>query len=150
MDDFKNSTKTQYAKGGSAGGPRGAAKVAKVMGAFKHGALYGGAQQPLKKAGGGRVDGTSSRPRDARGRELSNSDIRKANRDVGGLSAAEMQATRERVARGNRAPRERIPTDAEAARMMSPYKKGGSVKPFNAKPLAGKGGLSAMPPGKKR
>lgn len=101
-------------------------------------------------AKGGSVEGTSARPRNARGRELSDADIRAANRDVGGMNAKQVRAAGEAVARGNRAPRERIPSDAEAARMMSPYKKGGSVKPFNAKPMVGKGGLSAMPHGKKR
>jgi hypothetical protein len=44
MDDFKNSTKTQYAMGGSSEGKpvKGAAKVAKVMGEFKAGTLHSG------------------------------------------------------------------------------------------------------------
>ena len=129
-----------------------------------------GANIPMQKAGGGvvkkgspkamsvttvkkviaPVEGTSGRPRDARGRELTMEDMRRANRDVGGLNAADIARTAAQVARGNRAPRERIPTDAEVAAMLSPYKKGGGVKPYNSKPLVGKGGLSAMPHGKKR
>ncbi len=46
MDDFKNSTKTQYSMGGAAyakgGSVKGAAKVAKVMGEFKKGDLHSG------------------------------------------------------------------------------------------------------------
>ena len=73
MRDFKDSTKTQYAKGGAVG-PKGAAKIAKVMGEFKRGTLHSGSgrevgsrkqaiasalsearQRPIKNAGGGRV-----------------------------------------------------------------------------------------------
>jgi len=38
MKGFKDTTRTQYAQGGPAG-TKGAAKVAKVMGEFKRGAL---------------------------------------------------------------------------------------------------------------
>ena len=79
MDDFKNSTKTQYAMGGSSKGKavKGAAKVAKVMGEFKAGTLHSGSKSgpavtsrkqataiamsearkaaPMKKAEGGAV-----------------------------------------------------------------------------------------------
>lgn len=73
MRDFKDSTKTQYAKGGAVG-PKGAAKIAKVMGEFKRGTLHSGSGQevgsrkqaiaialsearrrPIKKAEGGLV-----------------------------------------------------------------------------------------------
>lgn len=88
MDGFKNSTKTQYMKGGSCDGyakggkVRGAAKIAKVMGEFKSGSLHSGSKKgpevtnpkqavaialsearkagskiPMKKAGGGSVEG---------------------------------------------------------------------------------------------
>jgi len=81
MDGFKNSTKTQYFKGGSSHEAKGAAKVAKVMGEFKSGKLHSGskngpevtnrkqataiamsearkagAKMPMKKAGGGSVE----------------------------------------------------------------------------------------------
>lgn len=49
MKDFKDSTKTQYAKGGCGCGPKGAAKVAAVTAAFKKG------QPVVKKAEGGAV-----------------------------------------------------------------------------------------------
>jgi hypothetical protein len=48
MDDFKDSTKTQYAMGGAAyakgGSVKGAAKVSKVMGEFKSGQLHSGSK----------------------------------------------------------------------------------------------------------
>jgi len=44
MDGFKNTTKTQYFKGGSAHEAKGAAKVAKVMGEFKSGKLHSGSK----------------------------------------------------------------------------------------------------------
>lgn len=82
MDGFKNSTKTQYAKGGPVKGARGAAKVAKVMGEFKRGELHSGKGgpevknpkqavaialseargAPVKKAAGGMVESISRRP----------------------------------------------------------------------------------------
>lgn len=51
MDGFKNSTKTQYMKGGACkayakgGAVKGAAKISKVMGEFKHGELHSGSKQ---------------------------------------------------------------------------------------------------------
>jgi hypothetical protein len=81
MDGFKNTTKTQYFKGGSSHEAKGAAKVAKVMGEFKSGKLHSGskngpevtnrkqataiamsearkagAKMPMRKAGGGSVE----------------------------------------------------------------------------------------------
>lgn len=50
MDGFKNSTKTQYMKGGACdgyakgGAVKGAAKIAKVMGEFKSGKLHSGSK----------------------------------------------------------------------------------------------------------
>jgi hypothetical protein len=50
MQDFKNSTRTQYMKGGDVdgyakgGSVKGAAKVAKVMGEFKRGELHSGSK----------------------------------------------------------------------------------------------------------
>lgn len=51
MDGFKNSTKTQYMKGGSVdcyakgGSVKGAAKISKVMGEFKAGTLHSGSKK---------------------------------------------------------------------------------------------------------
>lgn len=51
MKDFKNSTRTQYMKGGACdgyakGGPvKGAAKISKVMGEFKRGELHSGSKK---------------------------------------------------------------------------------------------------------
>ena len=102
---------------------------------------------PIKKNTGGVIpkESTSARPKDKQGRPITDKQLREPQ-----MTPAQIKAAKEAVARGNRAPREPIPTDAEAARMMSPYKKGGGVGSFNSKPLVGKGGLSAMPHGKKR
>ena len=81
MKGYKDSTKTQYFKGGDAHGTKGAAKISKVMGEFKSGALHSGSKKgpavsnpkqavaialsearkagakvPMKKAEGGSVD----------------------------------------------------------------------------------------------
>lgn len=54
MDDFKNSTKTHYMRGGSCEGyakggkVKGAAKIAKVMGEFKAGTLHSGSESGPK------------------------------------------------------------------------------------------------------
>ena len=85
MKGFKDSTKTQYAMGGSCyakgGSVKGAAKINKVMGEFKRGELHSGSKKgpevtnkkqavaialseareagakiPVKKANGGRID----------------------------------------------------------------------------------------------
>ncbi len=51
MDGFKNSTRTQYMKGGACegyakgGAVKGAAKIAKVMGEFKAGTLHSGSKK---------------------------------------------------------------------------------------------------------
>ena len=107
MDGFKNSTKTHYSKGGAVG-PKGAAKINKVMGEFKRGELHSGskkgpkvtnekqaiaialneAKAPVKKAGGGRImrEGVSARPL-----KIGMTDEERAN--AGALSRAErMQA----------------------------------------------------------
>lgn len=111
-------------------------------------AKHGG---PIKKGNGGVIpkESTSARPKDSKGRPITDKQLRQANKDTGGMTAAQVKAAGEAVARGNRAPRERMPTDAEAARMMTARKKGGGVGSFNSQPLVGKGGLSAMPRGKK-
>lgn len=119
MDGFKDSTKTQYEKGGPAkSSTKGAAKVAKVMGEFKRGELHSGSKSgpevtsrkqataialsearkaPVKKALGGRADIR---------------DMEQANRDTGGMSAADVRAAGAAIGRGNRTPYERMPRDA--------------------------------------
>ena len=101
---------------------------------------------PIKKGNGGVIpkESTSARPKDKQGRPITDKQLREPQ-----MTPAQIKAAKEAVARGNRAPYEPIPTDADAARMRSPYKKGGGVGSFNSKPLVGKGGLSAMPHGKK-
>lgn len=59
MKDFRDSTKTQYIKGGPAG-VKGAAKASQVMHAYRK---------------GGRVESTSSRPKTASGRPISNEEL---------------------------------------------------------------------------
>lgn len=138
MDGFKDSTKTHYAKGGSCyakgGSVKGAAKVAKVMGEFKSGKLHSGSKRgpevsnpkqavaialsearkagakiPVKKAGGGMVESTSSRPVDRRGRPASDYDLGIGDDNAGA------------VARGNREPYERMPRDpAPTPRRVAP------------------------------
>lgn len=160
-----------YAKGGKV---KGAAKINKVMGEFKRGELHSGSKKgpevtnpkqataialsearkagakiPMKKGHGGRMDknmveSTSARPVDKQGRPITNKQLREPQ-----MTPAQIKAAREAVARGNREPYERMPTDAEVVRSLRPYKKGGGVGSYSAKPLVGKGGLSAMPRGKK-
>ena len=101
MKGFKDSTKTQYAAGGSCyakgGSVKGAAKVSKVMGEFKSGALHSGSKKgpevtnpkqavaialsearkagakiPMKKADGGSI---STRPTTASGRRISDEEL---------------------------------------------------------------------------
>lgn len=93
MDGYKDSTKVQYMKGGSAG-TKGAAKISKVMGEFKRGELHSGskkgpevknakqaiaialseagkAKKPVKKQRGGMIEeGVSTRPVDKYGRRM--------------------------------------------------------------------------------
>ena len=92
MKGFKDSTKTQYSMGGYAkGGAKGAAKISKVMGEFKSGALHSGSKKgpevsnpkqavaialsearkaganiPMKKADGGAVSSFGRALREAR------------------------------------------------------------------------------------
>lgn len=86
MKGFKDSTRTQYSRGGSAVGPKGAAKVSKVMREFKAGDLHSGSKtgpmvkdrkqavaialsesgrKPMKKAEGGVVKGREKFANDA-------------------------------------------------------------------------------------
>lgn len=149
MDGFKDSTKTQYAKGG-AGKTKGAAKVAKVMGEFKRGELHSGSKRgpdvtnrkqavaialsearkaPLKKAEGGAV---SARPTTAKGRHISDEEL----------------STPERILRqsGRTDPHEPIPP-----KPIAPARKPLGKGAFRDIPLVGKyagmktGGLTCMP-----
>ena len=91
-----------------------------------------GKTKPVKRKEGGTAkkkptEGVSTRPTTASGRRISDAELRQANRDTGGMTAAQVKAAGEAIARGNRAPRERIPTDEEAARMMG-RKNGGLMQ----------------------
>ena len=128
MDGFKNSTKTHYSKGGAVG-PKGAAKINKVMGEFKRGELHSGskkgpkatnekqavaialseAKAPVKKAGGGRImrEGVSARPL-----KIGMTDEEQAN--AGALSRAErMQAMEARE-------QQKLMREARDTRKVSP------------------------------
>lgn len=152
MDGFKNSTKTHYSKGGGVG-PKGAAKVSKVMGEFKAGTLHSGKKgpevtnpkqaiaialsearrHPMKKAGGGAV---SARPVDSKGRRISNDEL----------------STPERIlAKSGRAdPYERMPQTGPAQPKRRPLGRGAALDIPSAKPIQRKmGGLACMPKGKK-
>ena len=47
---FKDSTRTHFSKGGPVGGPKGAAKISKVMSEYKAGKLHSGAKDGPKVA----------------------------------------------------------------------------------------------------
>ncbi len=126
MKDFKNSTKVQYMKGGSCEGyakggkVKGAAKINKVMGEFKRGELHSGSKEGPKvtskkqataialsearKAGAKipakRAEGTPMGKGPERRPTIE--DLNRANRDVGGMSKAAVDAAGRAIARGNR------------------------------------------------
>lgn len=171
MDGFKNSTKTQYMKGGSCDGyakggkVKGAAKINKVMGEFKRGELHSGSKK------GPEV--TSKKQATA----IAMSEARKAGAkmpmkkfDGGGVfnergkraTWGEVAAEGRRVG-GRKPPVEGIstrPTDSSGRRMTdaelhltSPAKKPmpkKAVPAYSGKPVIrrNKGGLAAMPKGK--
>lgn len=155
MKGFKDSTKVQYAQGGSCyakgGSVRGAAKISKVMGEFKRGELHSGSKKgpevtskkqalaialseagkskPVKKnRGGSMAENTSSAPTDAKGRRLTIDDLNRMNRDVGNADTSA-------IARGNRVQRE----EAGESRMVRPR------DPRVPLIKRATGGLAAMP-----
>jgi hypothetical protein len=174
MDGFKNSTKTQYMKGGSA---KGEAKMGKVMGEFAAGKLHSGskkgpevtnpkqavaiamsearkagAKMPMKKAEGGGIF-------NERGKRATNAEIAAEGRRVENEMAARAAARRPVEGISTR------PTDSSGRRMtneelgMTP----GGVNPAKKKPMLKKavpaysdkpmvrrnaGGLASMPKGK--
>ena len=116
MKDFKDSTKTQYSKGGSCyakgGAVKGAAKVAKVMGEFKAGTLHSGSKKgpevsnpkqavaiALSEA---RKAGAKIPLKRNMGGDVTMDDLNRANRDTGGLDRAGEAAAGRTIARGNR------------------------------------------------
>ena len=164
MDDFKNSTKTQYAMGGSCyakgGSVKGAAKVAKVMGEFKKGELHSGSKSgpevtsrkqataiamsearkaaPMKRANGGAVArGNRMQAEEAGESRL----VRRAPPRKMPMTAEE-RAMAEAIARGNRMQAE----EAGESRLM---RRG--VPAHRGEPMISRkrGGLAAMPKGKK-
>jgi hypothetical protein len=60
---------------------------------------------------GGRIprESTSQRPTTASGRPITMAELNAANRDTGGMTAAEIKAAGEAIARGNREPYEPMP-----------------------------------------
>lgn len=91
-----------------------ARKLATEMGGMKKG---GAAKMPR--------EGVSSRPTGPGGRPLTMKDLEKANRDTGGMSAAEIKAAGEAIKRANRVPYEPIPKKSGGA---AKYAKGGAGK----------------------
>lgn len=92
-----------------------ARKLAGEMGGMKKGGKPKGGMAVMiaigkpekKKKGGMPAESTSARPRTASGRELTMADLEKANRDTGGMNAAQVKAAGQAIGRGNRAPYEK-------------------------------------------
>jgi hypothetical protein len=160
MDGFKNSTKTQYFKGGTAHEAKGAAKVAKVMGEFKSGKLHSGskhgpevtskkqataiamsearkagAKMPMKKAGGGSV-------------EADDVLLSRMTPEEIAMGAAGIRAARARLAKAPPSgPAKKLPPKAVPVApkrpLVEPASEYGPAKSLTI-PLK-KGGLAAMP-----
>ena len=163
MDDYKNSTKTQYFKGGAKNEAKGAAKVAKVMGEFKSGKLHSGSKHgpevtnpkqataialsearkagakiPMKKAGGGSVEAD-----DVLMSRMTKDEMAQGAK---GIRMARERMSKERV----NVPAKKLPPRAVPVAPKRPlietrqgYGPASSLRiPMN------KGGLSAMPKGK--
>jgi len=163
VDDYKNSTKTQYFKGGAKNEAKGAAKVAKVMGEFKSGKLHSGSKHgpevtnpkqataialsearkagakiPMKKAGGGSVEAD-----DVLMSRMTKDEMAQGAK---GIRMARERMSKERV----NVPAKKLPPRAVPVAPKRPlietrqgYGPASSLRiPMN------KGGLSAMPKGK--
>ena len=98
-----------------------ARKLAGEMGGMKKGGKPKGGMAVMiaigkpekKKKGGMPAEGTSARPTGPGGRQMTMADLEKANRDTGGMTAAQIKAAGEAIARGNRTPYEPIPKTAK-------------------------------------
>ena len=153
MDGFKNSTKTHYSNGGGVG-PKGAAKVSKVMGEFKSGTLHSGKKgpkvtnpkqavaialsearrNPMKKKFGGEV---SSRPVDSKGRRISDEELS----TPGNILAKSGRAD----------PYEPMPKTGPDKPKRKPLGRGAAHDIPLIKPIQRKmGGLACMPKGGKK
>lgn len=148
MDGFKDSTKTQYSSGGSVKGPKGAAKVSKVMREYKEGTLHSGSAKgpkvtsPAQAVAIALSEGRKVAKKANGGRIPTLAELEQSNRDTGGMDAKAERAARAAVARGNRVQAE------EAAESALLRKYGGAPKAaprrgpagssFNAKPLVGR------------
>ena len=165
MDGFKNTTKTCYSMGGYAkGGPKGAAKISRVMGEFKSGTLHSGSKKgpevtnpkqavaialsearkagakiPVKKNMGGKIE-----TRD----EMNRRTVETPSRALTSEEVKAMRKTmmpKKAVPPVNRAPliqpRKMSPLDRRTMEEPSaPYKKGGAAK----KPMAVRSKSSAQ------
>ena len=165
MDGFKNSTKTQYMKGGSA---KGEAKMAKVMGEFATGKLHSGSKKgpevknpkqavaialsearkagakiPMKKAEGGGV--FNERGKRATNAEIAAEGLRMERRKppVEGIS------TRPTDSSGRRMTNEELGMTPGGVAPKKPMPKK-AVPAYSGKPVIRRntGGLAAMPKGK--
>lgn len=158
MDGFKNSTKTQYMKGGDncyakGGHVKGAAKIAKVMGEFKHGDLHSGSKSgpkvtSRKQATAIAMSEANRAPvmKKARGGSAEAGDvlISKMTKDELSQGAKGIRMAEERLAKRRvNLPKKAVPV-APREPMLSPRMQ------EVARTVAGlkKGGLAAMPKGK--
>lgn len=92
-----------------------ARKLAGEMGGMKKGGKPKGGMAVMiaigkpekKKKGGMPAESTSARPTGPGGRQMTMADLEKANRDTGGMNAAQVKAAGQAIGRGNRAPYEK-------------------------------------------
>lgn len=174
MDGFKNSSKTQYMKGGSA---KGEAKMGKVMHEFATGKLHSGskkgpavtnkkqavaiamsearkagAKMPVKKARGGMMDeGVSGRPTDKYGRRITLAEM-----DIGPVKEAPKKPIGKGLGAVSAALGEAKKL-ADMAKKVVPAKEMNSnrearkgVPAYDGRPMIRRkaGGLATMPKGK--
>lgn len=125
MKGFKDSTKTCYSMGGYAkGGPKGAAKISKVMGEFKAGTLHSGSKKgPEVKSPKQAVAIALSEARDA-GAKIP---VKKA---MGGPALPAQAAPRatEALAARPALPAQAAARPALPSQARRPFEQGGSVK----------------------
>ncbi len=173
MDGFKNSTRTQYMKGGSVG----ERKIGRVMEEFTKGKLHSGSKEGpkvkstkqavaialnearaagakiprVKKSHGGMIEeGISTRPTTASGRRMTNEEL---GMTPGGVDPAKKKKP-VMAKPAAKKPMPKAMSDLERARLMvtrpMAMKQGGGVPAYSNKPMISRksGGLTAMPKGK--
>jgi hypothetical protein len=168
MDGFKNSTKTQYMKGGACdgyakgGSVKGAAKIAKVMGEFKSGKLHSGSKKgpevtnpkqavaiALSEA---RKAGAKVPMKKGGGGSVEADDVlmSRMSKDEMAQGAKGVRMARERMSKERiNVPAKKLPPKAVPVAPKRPLVEAKGYGPASSLsiPLK-KGGLSAMPKGK--